>query len=231
MDKARSSLVILDYGVFPKASDHEETAEIGWLLYSTRVQDEERIRNMLSLLVRENIGGKWRPSRTNDRYRKDPGKTTPRTFALHLEGSSKRAGNIRQKRSRWYGLKATVFPVGMKMRLVQPIQYIISFNCKAKYSSFVARQAALSSRLCTSSTWELTANLVLDNKEPSSGLTLQQVLTIPSQILGSKPMFHSIDHTWRSTNGITLSFLPENESDARSYIAGLIPYLKESQNH
>ncbi len=143
MDKARSSLVIVDYGVFPKASDHEETAEIGCLLYSTRVPDEERIGIMLSLLVRENIGVKLRLIQTNDRYRKDPGETTPRTFALHLEGSSKRAGNIRQKLSRWYGLRATVFPNSTKMQLVQPIQSIISFNCKAKYSSLVANGIVL----------------------------------------------------------------------------------------
>jgi hypothetical protein len=32
MEKARSSLMNLDYGIFPKASDHEHTAEIGWFL-------------------------------------------------------------------------------------------------------------------------------------------------------------------------------------------------------
>ena len=43
MDKARSSLMNLDHGIFPKACDHERTAEIGWLLYSTRQQDGERL--------------------------------------------------------------------------------------------------------------------------------------------------------------------------------------------
>jgi hypothetical protein len=37
-----------------------------------------------------------------------------------------------------------------------------------------------------------------------------------------------MDRTWHSLNRITLTFHPENEIEARSYIAGLIPYLKAS---
>jgi hypothetical protein len=31
MDKACLSLTNLDFGLFPKAVNHEETAEVGWL--------------------------------------------------------------------------------------------------------------------------------------------------------------------------------------------------------
>jgi hypothetical protein len=31
----------LDYSLFPKASDHEVAAEVGWMLDSTRSHDEE----------------------------------------------------------------------------------------------------------------------------------------------------------------------------------------------
>jgi hypothetical protein len=36
MDRAWQTLVNLEYGLFPKACDHEDAAEVGWLLYSTR---------------------------------------------------------------------------------------------------------------------------------------------------------------------------------------------------
>jgi hypothetical protein len=45
MDKARSSLMNLDYGIFPKACDHER----------------------ISSLVNEKKGTRWRPIRSNDR--------------------------------------------------------------------------------------------------------------------------------------------------------------------
>jgi len=61
MDKARSALVNLDYGIVPKASNHKETEEIGWLLNSTPYQDEE-IQQYALLFSSGKIGAKWRPS-------------------------------------------------------------------------------------------------------------------------------------------------------------------------
>jgi hypothetical protein len=37
MDKARPSLSNLECGIFPKACNHKEMAEVGWFLYSTRL--------------------------------------------------------------------------------------------------------------------------------------------------------------------------------------------------
>jgi hypothetical protein len=62
MDKARQAFINFKYGSFPKASDHEETAEVGWLLYSTRQQDEERISEMISNLVKGEGGCKMAPN-------------------------------------------------------------------------------------------------------------------------------------------------------------------------
>ncbi len=53
MYKAQSALINLDYGIFFKASGHEEASELGWLLYSTYYQDEERLSKMISNLVQE----------------------------------------------------------------------------------------------------------------------------------------------------------------------------------
>jgi len=108
---------------------------------------------------------------------------------------------------------------------------MITFGQKTKFASLVACQAASSARLCTGSTWELTANLVLDRPEPQQGLTLRQnLLNILSKIFQNKPLFHTVDRSWRSQTGITFTFLPENEEDARSFIAGLIPFLKATES-
>jgi len=40
-----------------------------------------------------------------------------------------------------------------------------------------------------------------------------------------------VDRTWRTANGVTFTFHPENEADARSHIVGLIPYLNNSINN
>jgi hypothetical protein len=128
MDKARLALTKLDYGLFPKACDHEETSDVGWLLYSTHQQDEERMSEMISKLVNKNVGVKWRPIHYNDRSHKEPGDNPPRTYALHLEASTNKAVDIRLKLSQWYGSSSRSFPDGTKSRLVPPFQTMLSFS-------------------------------------------------------------------------------------------------------
>ncbi len=60
MDKTRHSLENQDFSLWPKASDHELASNVGWLLYSTRQQDEERIAEKISQLTGERIGAKWK---------------------------------------------------------------------------------------------------------------------------------------------------------------------------
>jgi hypothetical protein len=55
-------------------------------------------------------------------------------------------------------------------------------------------------------------------------------MEISSCIHEDVPGFHSIDRQWCLGNVITFNFLPENKSDAGMYIAGLIPFLKVSQD-
>jgi hypothetical protein len=57
MDKARLLLMNLDFGIFPKACIHKEISEVGWLLYSTRQQNEERFSELIYNLVNQTIMG------------------------------------------------------------------------------------------------------------------------------------------------------------------------------
>ncbi len=66
MDKAKSSLENNEFSLWPKASDNENTTDVGWLLYSTRAQDEERLSSLLSRLTGENLRVKWKPIRANN---------------------------------------------------------------------------------------------------------------------------------------------------------------------
>ena len=73
MDKAKSLLENNEFSLWPKASDNENTTDAGWLLYSTRAQDEERLSALLSRLTGENLGVKWKPIHsTNANMRKKP---------------------------------------------------------------------------------------------------------------------------------------------------------------
>jgi len=65
MDKVHYSLENQSFSLWPKASDNENAVDLGWLLYSTRQQDEERLAALLSALTGDNLGVKWKPVRTS----------------------------------------------------------------------------------------------------------------------------------------------------------------------
>jgi hypothetical protein len=225
VEKIVGSIRNQDIGVWPKASDHESSTDVGWLLYSTRQQDEERLSALLSNLTGETLGVKWKPIRTTEGFTKrDPSAVIVR--ALHIEGPSDRAHEIRLKLAKWYSSSSTSFPDGTKMRLIPPFHTIISSDSKIKFGTLVARQEALNRRLAYSTTTEFATNLTLDKPEPKSGISLRQILmNIPSSVYDNTPVFHTIDRAWKD-NGVTFTFVPENESDGRMFVAGLIPYLR-----
>ena len=233
MDKTRQILNDLKYGFYPRASDHEDSAEVGWLLYSTKYQDSERLSEMFSSLTQEKVGVKWKAIRTNDRFRKETNNDSPTevTFAMHLESAANKAPLIRSKLAKWYSTTSRSFPDGTKLRLVPPYQSLTAFSHKTKYSALVARQAAISARIGSASCYDFAANMILDRSAPDTKQTLRQyLLSIPSVNFPSTPMFHTVDKTFRSTSGVTFSFHPENATHAHAIIAGLLCYVREYAN-
>jgi hypothetical protein len=122
VEKIVGSIHNQDIGVWPKASDHESSTDVGWLLYSTRQKDEERLSALLSNLTGETLGVKWKPIRTTEGFTKrDPSAVI--VCALHIEGPSDLAHEIRLKLAKWYSSSSTTFPDGTKMRLNSPLPH------------------------------------------------------------------------------------------------------------
>jgi len=231
IDKARHSLENHSLGLWPKASDHASAAEVGWMLYSLRQQDETRLADLFSRLSGIQIRVKWRPIRTTDgsNRRRDSQDDSQKVYALHLEAASDQARNATETLKQWYGSGKTSFPDRTKMRLVPPFNTILSMANRGKYAALFARQAALTSCIGVGPTWELTTNLLLDKPHPTTGLSMRQILMkIPTDNTSNKPLFHAIDCQWWSYNVVNFCFLPEHESDARTIIAGLVPFLNDS---
>jgi hypothetical protein len=232
LNAVKYKLAGLEMGLWPRPTDHEQVSDIGWLLYSSRYQDEHRIAEMFSNDLGIIIGARWHQIHTTDSNRHNTGTLDPENMvrALHLEGPSHRIHDIKSIFFFLVWIFATKFIDGTKMRLIPPYQTVISAADKGKYGAVVARQSAFLSRLATGTSHEFASNLILDRPHPGLGTTLRQVLMgIKSTIYPEFPVFHSIDRTWRPDSHITFTFLPENNSDARMYIAGLVPYLHDTQ--
>jgi hypothetical protein len=72
-----------------------------------------------------------------------------------------------------------------------------------------------------------TSNLILDKKEPTTDLSIcQLIMVIPSTLHPNYPLFHCVNKGWKEGSTVVFHFLPSNESEARMYISGLIAYLR-----
>ncbi len=83
--------------------------------------------------------------------------------------------------------------------------------------------------MATGTSWEFSQNPLLDFIPKTSETSLREaIMDIPSSEFPGKPVFHSVDPAWGSENGVNFTFIPENEAEARMYIAGLEPYLRDT---
>jgi hypothetical protein len=231
MDKAKYSLENNDFSIWPKASDNENTTDAGWLLYSTRAQDEERISALLCKITGENIGVKWKPIRASSGNirRKDQASHKEKIKALHMECAVDRLQDVRDKLAKWYSSDSKKFPDGTKMRLVPTITAVASVGNKIKFASCLARQAALNAGLASAVTREILTNLLLNRVDPSTSMSFRQVLMgISPQERPGTTVFHTIDRQFKSDIIVNFQFHPEYASEANNLIAGLVPSLKDN---
>ena len=53
-------------------------------------------------------------------------------------------------------------------------------------------------------------------------------MQIESSKFPGHPVFHAIDRAWGSDHSVNFNFIPENEAEARMYISGLVPYVRDT---
>jgi len=197
-----------------------------------RQQDEKRLASLLSTLTGEKIGAHCRVICTTMTTRRQQGVQVARpkdVRAIHLECDSAILQFAKHKVAHLYHSSATTFPDGTKMCLIPPIGTIIVESSKEKYGVVVARQEAFTTKVGTGTSWEFLGNLFLDYKGRDSTKTVRVIIMdIQSMKFPGHPVFHSLDATWGSDNGVNFNFHPDNEKEARMYIAGLIPCMRDT---
>jgi hypothetical protein len=226
MTKVSQVLQESKLSLWPRSSDHENVGRIGWLLYSLQDMDVSRLKSLLTALTGTEIGVKW--MRITMEYNSKKGSTMDEpTKALVLEGLQDQVYELRETLSTWYGWKATSFPDAVRMRLIPPLDAISNANRQENYGAALAKQASFVAKMGKGSLWEFTSNLTLDKKEPSSGISLWQlIMAIPWSQHPNYPLFHCVNRGWKEGSTVVFHFLPCNEGEARMYISGLIAYLR-----
>jgi len=219
-------------GLWRRSIDAEQVTEIGWLLYSTRQQDEKRLASLLSELTKEKIGARWKVihSSTNMPLVKDPsGEKPAEVRAIPLECEAVALTYAKHKVAHLYQFLAKDFPHGMKMHPIPPIKTIISQARRENYGLVIVRQATFSQKIGMGTSWKFSQNLLLDHHHLDAEASLRDILMGLNlfKFLGH-PVLHAMDPTLGSNNGVSFNLLhTEIEAEARMYIDGLIPYIRD----
>lgn len=149
---------------------------------------------------------------------------------MHLEGPASRKYDITDILSNLYGSRMKNFPDGTKMRLIPTLEDIILPTTRDEvYPKLLAGQVAFAARVVAKKTQVFTTTLKIDRTvDPTSNKTLRGlIMDVPSLKVPGCPLFHSVDKTWRSNSMVIFTVMPQNELDARMFIEGLIPYLRD----
>jgi hypothetical protein len=214
--------------LWPRSSNHENVGRIGWLLYSLQGMDANCLKTLLTSLTGVEIGVKWMKISTE--YRSKRNNSAPPeepTKAFVLEGPLDQIYELRETLSTWHGSKSKSFPDAVRMRLIPPLDALSDSNRQENYGAALAKQASFVAKMGKGSSWEFTSNLILDKQEPTTGISLRQlIMAIPSSQHPNYPLFHCINCGWKEGSTIVFHFLPNNESEAQMYISGLIANLR-----
>ena len=221
------------FGLFKKDLQAEETEEIGFLLFSSRQHDVQRLRKTIQTRTHDTYGFtpqlslRWRkmvdPTKTfrgKKGTRKDIKNTkNDSPQALYIEVIKGTSTRILRSISRMYSKKLNKFPDNEKMRFIPSPTYIQNTYIHERYSELINRQNWYLMYSKTMTSFEIHS---LDVKASQLPKTLRQYLMEMTN-RHEKPLFLTVDIGW--SGGIVFTFPAQYEDDARDRIADLGSYL------
>jgi len=207
----------------------EETMCTGWLLFSASDYDQEKLTQEIWNFIGVQVAICFRA--IDDGQKRDKTKKTdpkappppPPIKALHVDVDKAHQGVNRNQLEFLYSSKATVFPLGIKMRFVCDYRLLTNSQAKAKAECLRGHQERFLAQMETCTTWEI-ANL--DLEDCSTEATLRQIImNIPDPANPASKLFHLVNKMFNKLEYI-LRFHPSRSQNAWDVVAGLCVYLK-----
>ena len=207
-------------GIWMRKIQEEKVTRLGYLLYSLRSMDVERLTRVFSQRYRTKIGIRYQVINTGRRGKYDPDIELPR--AIHIEVESSQAARVATLLQQDYSSAQSTFPMGIKMRFVPDINQLMNFETRSKSVYLATRQMAFEEKICYANSWEIMNIYSVDS---IVGLSVAEMITsIPSFSTPHLNIFHSVTPGYQA-GSTTFAFIPQLESEARTMVAALLPFL------
>ena len=212
------------HGMFERMLQVPDTAEIGWLVYSTWQMETDVLAQAIEDTINMKIGLRWKQISAGSRERLP---IEQQVKALHIEVASENRQLAQKALLATYGRRNTgAYPNDIRMRFALPLHTAHNLNTKTKLERLRARQQVWLKTYDKGFSWEITQ---LDHPVGKKLPTLRQtLLSIMSKPNPAFPLFHSIDRSNYREAGVCFQFLPELAEEARMTISNLVPMMNHA---
>ena len=209
-------------GIWVRRVQEEKVMRLGWLLYSVRSMDIERLTRFYSYRYGTKVGLRYMAINTGRRGKYNPDVELPK--ALHIEVAEGQAARVSTLLNKDYSSAQTTFPMGTKMRFVPDLNLLMNFQTRAKSTQLSNRQMAFEAKLGYATSWEISD---LYSPIPTLGnqCLAEFITSIPSKSAPHLMTFHSVSKGYQAGT-TTFAFIPQLEEEARTMVAALLPYLR-----
>jgi hypothetical protein len=223
-DGIREWLIINKHGLFERILQCDQTAEIGWLAYSTKVMNTKSLSEAISASIEIPIGLRWK---VIDLGKKGKIPANQAVRALHVEVAKTHQWQAQRALKAYYGGKEAPedgYPLGIKLRFVTPRKHALNTRDRQKVDRLRQRQNTFSGVIET----QMSEDIAHVDWKPSHSdyPTLRDmVMSLSSTIHTNQYLFLSIDYIpWKGLH--YFQYYAHHEEEAQLVIFNLIPILR-----
>ena len=146
--------------------------------------------------------------------------------ALHIECAKEDAPVVKAVLSDVYSANAKMFPGNIKLRFVPDIYMTLSPQLRAKILHLRARQDRFLKNVKEMTSYEITSlDRPFMDQEGYKASIRERLMEMRSQDREYLSQFVNVAPQYNSA-GVTFTFIPELEAEARSRVASMIPYFR-----
>jgi hypothetical protein len=213
------------HGMYYQVLQCPLTTNIGWLLWSFRRIDIEKLQQEIEELYDVKV---------NLRYQNisiGQGKTAPNNMvrALHVVCDQNQTDKISNLFQQIYSFNSDNFPLGIVMRFIPHILRVTNskhpkiIKCRARQNAFL-KTIEDPNKTMTATSWEI---MLLDTSIKDFGTLRKNLMSIKTKSNKNEYLFLSVDVSFFRSNEVLFSFLPRHEQEARSFVANIVPYYRD----
>jgi hypothetical protein len=216
------------HGLYYQTLQCPLTTNVGWLLWSFRRIDTKRLQQELMDLYNIQVNFRYQ----NIAIGRGNTKNVNLVRALHVIANQKQADKISSWMQKIYSFDTSEFPLGITMRFIPHILRVKD-DKQAKIIQWRNRQQTFlkaiedPARPMNATSWEIT---LLDGEIAGFGTLRKNIMMINSKERINEGLFLSVDQSYFRSNEIIFTFLPRHETEARAFVANIVPYFQHKYN-